>query len=67
MVYGSETWMATKVEDMVRLEWTETMMVRSMCGVKWTDRKHSNKLRVDIEFVPNVLWCGTLRWFRNVE
>jgi hypothetical protein len=32
MVYGSETWPA-KTEDMQRLERTERMKVRWMCGV----------------------------------
>jgi len=33
MVYGSETW-AMKAEDMQRLERTERMMIRWMCGVR---------------------------------
>ena len=42
LVYGSETW-PMKAEDMKRLERTERMMVRWMCGVRlvgivvWSD------------------------------
>ena len=36
MVYGSETW-AMKAEDMQRLERTERMMIRWMCGVRLSD------------------------------
>ena len=38
MVYGSETW-AMKAEDMQRLERTERMMIRWMCGVRLSDKK----------------------------
>ena len=38
LVYGSETW-AMKAEDIQRLERTERMMNRWMCGVKLSDRK----------------------------
>ena len=49
MVYGSETW-AMKAEDMQRLERTERMMIRWMCGVKLSDTKASAELlsRLDI-------------------
>ena len=40
MVYGSETW-AMKAEDMQRLERTERMMIRWMCGVRLSDEKAS--------------------------
>ena len=54
MVYGSETW-AMKAEDMHRLERTERMMIRWMCGVRLSDEKASVELlnRLDIEIV-----CG---------
>jgi hypothetical protein len=42
MTYGSETW-AMKVVDMQRLERTEKMMIRWMCGVTLKDRKPSAK------------------------
>ena len=56
MVYGSETW-AMKAEDMQRLERTERMMVRWMCGVRLSDRKASAELlsRLDIESVSVVV------------
>ena len=54
LVYGSETW-ATKTEDMQRLERTERMMIRWMCGVTLSDRKASSVLlsRMDIESVSD--------------
>lgn len=68
MVYGSETW-AMRVEDMQRLERTERMMVRWMCGVTLKDRKHSGDLldRLCIESVAEVVSRGRLRWFGHVE
>ena len=44
LVYGSETW-ATKVEDMLRLERAERMMVRWTCGVSLKDRLRSEVLQ----------------------
>ena len=38
LVYGSETW-AMKAEDMHRLERTERMMIRWICGVRLSDKK----------------------------
>ena len=68
MVYGSETW-AMKVEEMERLERTERMMVRWMCGVTLKDRNSSEELlsRLKIESVSDVVRRGRLRWFGHVE
>jgi hypothetical protein len=68
MVYGSETW-AMKVEDMQRLERTERMMVRWMCGVRLSDKKASGELlsRLEIESVSVVVRRGRLRWFGHVK
>jgi hypothetical protein len=44
MVYGSET-LAAKMEDMRRLERTERIMVRFMCGMTLKDRKPSCLVR----------------------
>ena len=68
MVYGSETW-AIKAEDMQRLERTERMMIRWMCGVRLSDRKASAELlsRLGIESVSVVVRRGRLRWFGHVE
>ena len=68
MVYGSETW-AMKAEDMQRLERTERMIIRWMCGVRLSDKKASAELlcRLDIESVSVVVRCGRLRWFGHVE
>src|SRR5208282_4882748 len=56
LVYGSKTW-AMKAEDMQRLEITERIMIRWMCGVRLSDRKASAELlsRLDIESVSVVV------------
>ena len=58
-----------KAEDMQRLERTERMMIRWMCGVRLSDRKASAELlsRLDIESVSVVVRRGRLRWFGHVE
>jgi len=68
MTYGSETW-AMKVEDMQRLERTEKMMIRWMCGVTLKDRKSSVELinKLGIESVCDRVRQGRLRWFGHVE
>ena len=68
MVYGSETW-AIMVEDMQRLERTERMMVRWMCGVRLSDKKASEELlsQLEIESVSVVVRRGRLRWFGHVK
>src|SRR5208282_2068409 len=64
----SERW-AMKAEDMQRLERTERMMIRWMCGVRLGDKKASAELlsRLDIECDSVVVRRGRLRWFGNVE
>src|SRR5271166_3171410 len=59
MVYGSETW-AMKAEDMHRLERTERMMIRWMCGVSLSDKQAGAELssRLDIECVSVVVRRG---------
>lgn len=68
LVYGSETW-AMRVEDLHRLERTERMMVRWMCGVTLKDRKCSEDLlgRLCIASVAEVVRRNRLRWFGHVE
>ena len=68
MMYGSETW-AMRVEDMQRLERTEKMMIRWMCGVTLKDRKESEELRqrLGIISVCDKVRQGRLRWFGHVE
>ena len=58
-----------KAEDMQRLERTERMMIRWMCGVRVSDKKASAELlsRLDIESVSVVVRRGRLRWFGHVE
>ena len=58
-----------KAEDMQRLERTERMMIRWMCGVRLSDKKASAELlsRLDIESVSVVVRRGRLRWFGHVE
>ena len=43
MLYGSETW-CLKEADISILRRTERAMVRSMCGIKLTDRKKNDDL-----------------------
>lgn len=68
LTYGSETW-AMKAEDMRRLERTERMMVRWMCGVSLKDKRHSEELLkwLGIESVLEVVRRSRLRWFGHVE
>ena len=58
-----------KAEDMQRLERTERMMIRWMCGVRLSDKKASAELlsRLVIESVSVVVRRGRLRWFGHVE
>jgi len=44
MLHGSETWPVKKKNNLT-LQPTEMRMIRSMCGVKITDRILSNELR----------------------
>ena len=68
LVYGSETW-PVKSEDMQRLERTERLMVRWMCGVSLKNRISSEDLnrRLGVERVADVVRCGRLRWFGHLE
>ena len=68
MTYGSETW-AMKVDDMQRLERTEKMMIRWMCGVTLRNRVASEELRerLGIASVSDMVRRGRLRWFGHVE
>ena len=58
-----------KVVDMNRLERTERMMVRWMCGVSLKDRRSSVHLQQSlvIENVADVVRRGRLRWFEHVD
>ena len=68
LIYGSETW-PVRVEDLRRLERTERMMIRWMCGVSLKDRITSGELldRVGLVDVTEVVRRGRLRWFGHVE
>ena len=68
MVYGSENWQV-KAEDMNRLETTERMMIRWMCGVTLKEKIRSVDLlrRLDVMAVSDVVRRGRLRWFGHVE
>ena len=63
-MYGSEMW-PMKVEDRQRLERTEKMMVRWICGVTLKNRITSEELRnrLRIEAVTEIVRRGRLRWF----
>ena len=54
---------------MQRLERTERMMVRWMCGVTLKSRMSSEKLnaRLGIEAVSEVVRRGRLRWYGHLE
>jgi hypothetical protein len=68
LVYGSETW-PVKVDDMQRLERTERMMVRWMCGVSLKNRVSSEDLnrRLGVDRVAEVVRRGRLGWFGHLE
>ena len=68
MVCGSETW-ALRVEYTCRLEGTEMMMVRMMCGVTLKQRLSNQDLSecMGIDSVSNVMRISRLRWFGHVE
>ena len=68
MLYGGETW-PVKVEELHRLERTERMMVRWMCGVTLKDRVDSVELRsrLGIWSVGELLRRNRLRWFGHLE
>ena len=53
----------------LRLERTERVMVRRMCGVTLSDRIKSDELigRLGIESVTEVVSRGRLRWFGHLE
>jgi len=60
LVYGTETW-AMKVDDMKRLERSERMMVRWMCGVSLRDRK-SSVVWLERLSVVGVTWQTSVVW-----
>ena len=68
LVYGSETW-PVKTEDVQRMERTERMMIRWMCGVSLKNRISSAELygRLGVEEVADVMRRGRLRWFGHLE
>ena len=67
-MYGSETW-AMKAEDIQRLEITERMMNKWMCGVKLSGRNANAELlsQFGIESVSDVVRRGRLRLFGCVR
>ena len=68
LVYGSETW-PMRVDDLQRLERTERMMVRWMCGVSLKSRMSSRELneRMGVVDVADVVRRERLRWFGHLE
>ena len=59
LLYGSETW-AMKAEDMQRLERTERMVIRWMCGVKLSDRKANTELLSRLSTENFQMWLGVV-------
>jgi hypothetical protein len=68
LIYGSKT-CALKVCSTQRLERTEMMMVRWMCGVIVKDRRSNQKLldRLGIVWAADLMRHGRLRWFGHLE
>ena len=68
LIYGSETW-PVKTEDMQRMERTQRMMIRWMCGVSLKNRISSVELcgRLGVEEVADVVRRSRLRWFGHLE
>ena len=58
-----------RVADLQRLERTERMMVRWICGVTLKDRRSSAELLdlLSVVGVGDMVRCGRLRWFGHVE
>jgi hypothetical protein len=68
MLYGSETW-CLKEADMAILRRTERAMVRSMCGVKLTDRRKTDELMEMLgmeESVERLAKANGVRWYGHV-
>jgi len=70
MVVKPQTWVEpVKMEYMQRLESTEHMQVRWMCGVSLKNRISSVELngRLGVERVADVVRPGRVRWFGHLE
>ena len=67
VVYDSETW-SMRAEEMRRMERTERMMIRWMCGVTLKDRCKGEELRksLEIEDVTAVVRRSRLGWFGHL-
>jgi len=67
-MHGSETW-PMKVEHGLKLNRTEIILTRWMCGVKPNERKKSEELRelLGLEPVSLMIKKSRLRWFGHVE
>jgi hypothetical protein len=68
MVYGGETWVMTKEEDCV-MQKAERATVRTMCGVKFRDRKSNNEMMSVIglnEDIVTLVRKSRLRWYGHV-
>ena len=68
MLYGSETWCLREIE-MAILRRTERVMVRSMCGVKFVDRKKMKELMEMLglkETLDRMAKANGVRWYGHV-
>lgn len=68
MLYGSETW-TLKEDELSILRRTERAMVRTMCGVKLTDRKKSDELMELLglsETIDRLARANAVRWYGHV-
>ena len=66
IICDGETW-AMSVENMRKLERTETRMIRLMCAVRLQDSHETLWNRFGIESIGDVVRSSRLRWFEHVE
>jgi len=67
-MHGSETW-PMKVEHELKMNRTEMIIIRWMCGVMLNNRKKSEELRelLGLEPVSLMIKKSILRWFGHSE
>ena len=68
MLYGSETWAQTR-ETLQRMQRNDRTMIRWICGVRLSDRIHSDALlaKLNILSIEDLLRRRRLRWFGHVQ
>ena len=68
LTYGSECW-AMKVTNKRQIATTEMRMLRGILGVSKRDHMRNEDIRRILHITPidEVMRCGRLRWFGNVQ